>query len=298
MKKLRCPLPIAEGRAIVQLSSGEYVCVDTHTLDSIPYLIGLELEPEIIRVFRTFLTRRSVVLDIGANVGLYTALLSTAVRRYGQLFAFEGNPQVFAALQYTLGANELFFKPNIVVSNLLVSDKCGRGTLYYTAEAPVGGTMTDIHLWGGVRHSVEVDMTTIDAFLPPDLAVDLVKIDVEGHEPFVIRGMERTIARSPNIRLVIEFVDHMLHHTMKPPEFVDYIRSLGFGICRILPKFQIEPVAPGEEITGFNYLLLTRTPEADVAAVQWRRRYTPFLFKRWMSRHASWERYRRIWARF
>src|SRR6266851_10475639 len=90
MKKLQSPLPIAEGRAIVQLSSGEYVCVDTHTLDSIPYLIGLELEPEIIRVFRTFLTRRSVVLDIGANVGLYTALLSTAVRRYGRLFAFEG----------------------------------------------------------------------------------------------------------------------------------------------------------------------------------------------------------------
>jgi len=65
-----------------------------------------------------------------------------------------------------------------------------------------------------------------------------------------------------------------------------------------LPKFQLQSVASGEEITGCNYLLLTRTPEADVAAVQWRRRYTPFLFKRWMSRHVSWERYRRIWARF
>src|SRR6266446_5358845 len=151
MKKLRCPLPIADGRAIVQLSSGEYVCVDTHTLDSIPYLIGLELEPEIIRVFRTFLTRRSVVLDIGANVGLYTALLSTTVRRYGRLFAFEGNPQAFAALQYTMGAN------------VLVSDKCGRGTLYYTAEALGGGTMSDVPLWGGARRSVDVEMTTIDA---------------------------------------------------------------------------------------------------------------------------------------
>ena len=44
-------------------------------------------------------------------------------------------------------------------------------------------------------------MTTIDDFLPSDLTVDLVKIDVEGHEPSVVRGMERTIARSPNIRL-------------------------------------------------------------------------------------------------
>ena len=79
----RYSIPLGGDRALVRIDTGEYVCVDTHTLDSIPYLIGLELEPEIVRVFRTFLTRRSVVLDIGANVGLYTALLSTAPARAG-----------------------------------------------------------------------------------------------------------------------------------------------------------------------------------------------------------------------
>ena len=83
--------------------------------------------------------------------------------------------------------------------------------------------------WGG---AVEVDMTTIDDFLPSDLRVDLVKIDVEGHEPYVMRGMERTIARSPNIRLIIEFADNLLAHTVAPADFADYIRGLGFAICR------------------------------------------------------------------
>ena len=70
--------------------------------------------------------------------------------------------------------------------------------------------MSDVALSGGMRRTVEVEMTTIDNFLPSDLTVDLVKIDVEGHEPLVLRGMERTIARSPNIRIVMEFADNLL----------------------------------------------------------------------------------------
>ena len=141
---LRRPLPIGEHHTLVQLKSGEYICVDTRSLDSIAYLLGWELEGDVIRVLRTFLTQQSVVLDIGANVGLYTALVASIVKQHGRLFAFEGNPRVFAALQRTLVANEVIENPNIIAANLLVSDRSGRGTLHYTEEWPVGGTMSDI----------------------------------------------------------------------------------------------------------------------------------------------------------
>jgi hypothetical protein len=111
--------------------------------------------------------------------------------------------------------------------------------------------------------------------------------------------MEATIARSPNIRLLIEFADHMLEHTLPAGEFIDYIRHLGFQICRCLNGFKLALVAPGEPITGFNYLLLTRTPEIDIAAVDKRRRRPPIRFKRWLTRNApNWERWRRTWARY
>src|SRR5437667_38804 len=70
---------------------------------------------------------------------------------------------------------------------------------------PDGGTPWEVPQSGAEQQAVDVDMTTIDDFLPLDLAVDLVKIAVEGHEPMVLRGMEQTIARSPNIRIVTEF---------------------------------------------------------------------------------------------
>jgi FkbM family methyltransferase len=288
------PIPIANNWALVRLRSGEYLCVDTRSLDSLPHLLGWEYEADVIRVFRTFLTQQSVVLDVGANYGLYTALAASIVRRFGRLYAFEGNPQVFKSLQRTIIANQLFHNTNVTVVNLLVSDKSGRGVLHYRADELGGGRMSGV---GQV--CVEVDMTTIDDFLPDDLAVDLVKIDVEGHEPAVIRGMERTIARSPNIRLIIEFVDTLLVDALKPDDFIDYIRGLGFGICRLLPDFKIKLLPPGETLGGFNYCLLTRTPEDDIRAIYERRRFPPIRFKRWLRRHpVRWGRYRRIWARW
>jgi FkbM family methyltransferase len=297
--RIRRSIPIGADWTLVRLSSGEYLCVDTGTFEAVHYILGWEHEADVIRVFRTFLTQRSVVLDIGANFGLYSALAASIIKKYGRLFAFEGNPQVFASLQRTLVANDLYFNPNVVAANLLVSGESGRGLLHYSANLPSGGTMSDVELCGGMRRTVEVAMTTIDDFLPADLPVDLVKIDVEGHEPLVLRGMERTIARSPGIRIIIEFADGMLAHTLAPADFVAYIRGLGFAICRVLPNFKIRLVAPGESLGGSNHCLLTRTPAEDIRMVDSRRKYLPIRFKRWLQNHpVRWGRYRRIWGRW
>jgi FkbM family methyltransferase len=293
------PIPIGGDWALVRLNSGEYICVDTRSLDSLPHLLGWEYEADVIRVFRTFLTQQSVVLDIGANFGLYTALAASIVRNCGRLYAFEGNPRVFESLQRTIIANQLFFNRNITAVNLLVSDRNGRGILHYAPNQLGGGTMSEVRVSGRDWRSVEVDMTTVDDFLPSGLPVDLVKIDVEGHEPAVIRGMERTIARSPKIRIIIEVADHLLAHTLQPADFVDYIHGLGLAICRLLPGFKMKLISPGETLGGFNYCLLTRTPEEDIRAVYQRREFSPIRFKRWLRRHpVRWGRYRRIWARW
>jgi FkbM family methyltransferase len=297
--KIRRPIVVGADWALVRLASGEYLCVDTTTFEALRYILGGEHEADVIRVFRTFLTQRSVVLDIGANFGLYTALSASIVKNHGRLYAFEGNPRVFESLQRTIAANDLYLNPNVVAANVLVSSESGRGVLHYSANLPAGGTMSDIHLAGGKQYAVEVDMTTIDNFLPPDVTVDLVKIDVEGHEPMVMRGMERTIARSPNIRIVTEFADSLLAHTVNPADFADYIRGLGFAICHVLPNFKIKLVPAGEALRGINYCLLTRTPEADIRSVEERRKLVPIRVKRWLDRHpVRWGRWRRIWGRW
>ncbi|HVC52929.1 MAG TPA: FkbM family methyltransferase [Stellaceae bacterium] len=278
-------------RAIVRLASGEYLAVDPNTVDAINYLVGRPVEPHIAFVFRCFLHPHAVVLDIGANFGLYTAITAGVIRTTGRLFAFEGNPHTFAYLNRTLYANGVINNPNIAIVNRLVSHQCGRGTLNFLDRNLATATMSDLVInpvdldrWGMELRSVEVEMTTIDAFLPDDLAVDLVKIDVEGHEPYVLMGMEQTIARSPNLRIVIEYIDALLAETTGAVAFADYIRGLGLHICEIGKDWRLRPCPPGVPLPGNTYLLLTRTPEADIASVARRRFYPRAELKRFLQR--------------
>ncbi|HEX3881906.1 MAG TPA: FkbM family methyltransferase [Stellaceae bacterium] len=282
---------IAPDRALVRLSSGEYLDIDPNTVDAANYLVGRPVEPHITFVFRCFLRPGAVVLDIGANFGLYTAITAGVIRTTGQLYAFEGNPRTFSYLNRTLYANGVINNPNISIVNKLVSKECGRGTLNFLDRNLAVATMSelvinpaDLDRLGMTLHAVEVEMTTIDDYLPTDLAVDLVKIDVEGHEPFVLMGMERVIARSPDIRIVIEYIDALLDQTMGPAGFTDYIRGLGFAICEIGKDWGLRLCPPGERLPANTYLLLTRTPEADIAAVARRRTYPRAVAKRFLQR--------------
>ncbi len=276
-------------RALVRLASGEYLDIDPRTVDAVTYLIGYPVERHIVFVFRCFLHPGAVVLDIGANFGLYTAITAGVIRTTGRLYAFEGNPRTYAYLNRTLYANGVINNPNITIVNKLVSKECGRGTLNFLDRNLAVATMSelsvnpaDLDRLGMQLDAVEVDMTTIDDFLPDDLAVDLVKIDVEGHEPYVLMGMERVIARSPNIRIVIEYIDALLEQTAGPTEFTTYIRDLGFAICEIGKDWRLRLCAVGERLPANTYLLLTRTPEADIAAVARRRLYPRAALKRFL----------------
>jgi len=185
-------------------------------------------------------------------------------------------------------------RPNITAVNALVGESAGRGTLHYLPEFLGGATMTDIRAWGDARRSIELDMITIDEFLPAGLAVDLVKIDVEGHEPFVIRGMQKTIRRSPNIRIFIEFVETFLSHTVSADQFAAEIEGLGLRICRLLPRSALELIERGQPPRGVNFCLLTRTPAEDIAHAQRAAKHLPARVARYIRRlETQWDRHRR-----
>ena len=291
---MRRPIFAGADRALVRLASGEHICVDTNSLDAIDYLLGWEMEADVLPLFRSFLQPKSVVLDIGANFGLYTATSASRMRDHGRLYSFEANPHTFDLLKRTLYANRLVHRPNVTAVNALVGESTGRGTLHYLPEFLGGATMTDIGQWGEAKRSVELDMITIDEFLPVGLAVDLVKIDVEGHEPFVIRGMQKTIRRSANIRIFIEFVEAFLSHTVSAEQFAAEIEGLGLRMCRVLPRSRLELIERGQTPRGANFCLLTRTPEEDIAHARRTGKQLAARVERSIRRlEAGWDRYRR-----
>jgi FkbM family methyltransferase len=273
------------GRALTRLRSGQIICVDLESVDALPYIYGTDIEADVIPVFELFLRPDSVVLDIGANFGLYSALAGSVVRRRGRLYAFEANPGVHRCLQATIVANGLWPGTHVEAANVLVGDRCGRGTLFYEPAAVGGGSMTEIGV--ADRREVEMAMTTIDAYLPAGTVVDLAKIDVEGHEPAVLRGMEQTIAQSPSIRLIVEFAPAFLAQAGGAARFFAEIRGHGLEICRIMADSRLRPVSSHDELPEFGYCLLTRTPQADVALMEAKLSSLPARLRRWGRRHLS-----------
>jgi FkbM family methyltransferase len=167
-------------------------------------------EPEI-KFVGAFLDRGLIAVDVGANVGIYTSVLS---RHAGKVYAFEPHPACVAQLRRIR-------IPYCEVIAAAVSNHAGEAILH----VPVAGngewhalsTVAAAKQWDGrpgIRKIVDyrVPCTTLDAALLPRLAsgdrIGLVKIDVEGHELAVLEGATGILARDrPTFLIECEF-DH------------------------------------------------------------------------------------------
>jgi hypothetical protein len=87
---------------------------------------------------------------------------------------------------------------------------------------------------------VEVRAAPLDA-LVPEGEVDVLKIDVEGAEPLVLRGASAILARSPVLAAVVEFRNEPHVGGESPEEVLAFYESLGFELCLLRRNGELEP---------------------------------------------------------
>lgn len=135
------------------------------------------------------------VWDVGANVGLYTAWLSDRVGPGGVVYAFEPAPACFQEL-VELG------RANVQVLNMALGDVEGQMPLKVERD-PLGATHSLVDGAEGCEHTVDVRVARGDDVVR-ELGIRLpnvIKVDVEGFEEDVIRGLVSTLSR-PECRAV------------------------------------------------------------------------------------------------
>ncbi|MFC7304143.1 FkbM family methyltransferase [Streptomyces monticola] len=143
-------------------------------------------EETTIPVFYALAQQVRCFADFGAFSGIYT-LLACRANPSLRAVAVEPNPGAAAMLRRNIEANDLTGR--VTISDHALSDSPGRTHLGIPADT----TAASLLAAPNATHTVEVEVTTGDELLK-GLPVDLVKIDVEGLEPQVLRGMARTIA--------------------------------------------------------------------------------------------------------
>ena len=173
------------------------------------------------------MTLGSTVWDIGANVGIYTRKFAETVGASGKVVAFEPSPTTFLTLQKN--TSDL---SNVTLVNIALADFIGASEFHSAGEndptAGMSQQRTD-------AKSLSVEVTKADQFLEirPELYPHAMKIDVEGFEIDVLRGM-KAILGSPDLKAIfIEVHFTMLSRRGKgnaPSEIRDLLIESGFAV--------------------------------------------------------------------
>lgn len=192
--------------------------------------------------------RGKVIYDVGGFEGLMTLLFASRGRR---VVTFEPNPQAAARIRQNVAANR--FDTVTLVREIALGDTPGRLTLVFD-ELMSGGASGDPEAAAALRataphpRSIDVAVSTIDAEIAAGLPIpDFVKIDVEGMEGSVLRGMRHLLAtRKP-------WLYFELHGTTSEDKLlnaatvIDGLRSAGYRVYNIE---RAADIAPDDPVTG------------------------------------------------
>ena len=213
------------------------------------------LEAYELELFRAALEPGMTVVDVGANIGYYTVHAAHAVGSTGRVHAFEPDPRTAESLRANIVRNRL---ANVTVHECAVSAGSG------SRELILSGTASHSGLSRTMDETSIVGSTTVQAVALDDVldgaSVDVMKMDVEGEEPFALQGMERTLAASRRLRLFVEFSPAALEAAgSSAQEFLAMLRSL-FDKVEIIDEAERRLVEATEErLTERRNLLCSRT---------------------------------------
>jgi FkbM family methyltransferase len=185
----------------------------------------------------------SFSVDVGANHGYYTMLLADAAGPAGRVVALEPNPALAGLLALTLEVNG--FERRAVVSQQAATDG-SVPTVRLVIPRRRGACATICRVPSAADEVVDVDATSVDDLTASWPRVDIVKIDAEGAEPAIWRGMQRTIARNPDLVVVLEFVASRYDD---PRGFLDAIHACGFPLRHVAHDSSIEALTDQQALS-------------------------------------------------
>jgi FkbM family methyltransferase len=194
-------------------------CVDESIINS-----GI-FEPWSTQVVKSLVRRGDIVLDVGANIGYYSVLLSRLVGDQGKVISFEPTDHYGKVLEMNIRANSL---ENVEIIKVGLSNK------QQELDIQIGQSSATLHVPGNQKlmSSEKVKLITLDDFLEehPLPKIDFIKIDVDGHEPLFFEGAWKTLEKfEPTVLLEVNHLNYLSAGYMAW-DFYDLLKDKGYHI--------------------------------------------------------------------
>jgi len=215
--------------------------------------------------YRQFINDGMSVADVGGNIGYFT-LLFADLTKSGIVYSFEPEPHNFTLLRRNVENNDI---SNVKIEQKAISTKGEELNLY---KHPTNAGGHSIHKDGVLPFQEfpddgdveKVRSVPFDEYFSDKEVPELVKIDVEGGEPDVLFGMEKSLHSIP--ALSIEYTPHMW--STDPEDVFDFLESYGYEFYEIEDGGDITSVTAAEMLDfddwWYDILALDSNIELDV----------------------------------
>jgi len=245
-----------EGVFDVVLPDGKrfkYNSVPEDGIGRLLYWGGIDLyESETIKVFYALAKDADFTIDIGANTGLYS-LIACSARDDSKVVSLEPEANSYDLLLKNIMLNGWHERCRAI--KMAASDHSGQEILYnVTGRVTVTATLSPQEGAMSYCAGTKVSVITVDEIVEELGGIDLVKIDVEGYEDMVLKGMGRSMSKYKPT-LIIECIPE------GPVREIERIlREEGYLFFHLTDKGarEMKQVVPDSNKIFRNYLCLHR----------------------------------------
>jgi FkbM family methyltransferase len=198
-------------------------------------------------LFEKYLRKGDVVVDVGANVGLLTLLSSVLVGNSGKVFSIEANPRVFRYLAGNIAANRL---ENVVSFNVALGEEEGHVLFSDERWDEVSGVVSR----NDNGRPINIAVRKLDSLPIAASKINLLKIDVEGYEKYVIAGGTQVIQNTECVYFESN-EHHFANFGYTCDDLFQVLRAGGFQLYKILDE-NVLSILPKQYISTQNENLL------------------------------------------
>ena len=229
--------------ARVEIEPGLSLMLDPRDLVPLVILRTGIWEPELWSSISATLPEGGVFLDVGAHIGYFSVKAARKVGKTGRVVAFEPNPETLNLLRDNVSANRA---ENVVVEPIACTDREQMLTLFAaaffnTGRASLGRQNADFSRDGPPKEYTVRGRPIDDVVRELNLTrVDVIKIDVEGAEVFVVKGAMNTLKRF-HPKLIVEVIPAQLASLKSTPEdLIAAIKAAGYNHSRPINPEKID----------------------------------------------------------
>lgn len=168
--------------------------------DSLRLSIKTIHDPLQTELIKKFVKNGDTVIDVGAHIGYYTLLLAGLVGKKGQVYAFEPSPENFKILKKNVKINGY---TNVTLVNKALSNQPGLLNLYLSQFSQADH---QTYYTKAQKPFIKVRAATLDKYFKNlKKEISFIKIDVQGFESKIIKGMDNLLSKNKRLKILIEF---------------------------------------------------------------------------------------------